>query len=114
MVNMVHPLPTQRNASALQNLVDGTLKNVETWEALLTQAGQNARNEAEKTRLKLKAWKQLLREGKLGYFALVRNLRNIAAFNDANLVNLACTQLTNKTKIKRSLVLPFRFLTVSY
>ena len=32
MVNLVHPVPTQRNAKALQLLVDGKLKSQNTWE----------------------------------------------------------------------------------
>lgn len=110
LVNMVHPTPTLANASALQQLVDGKLKNIETWEAKLTMAGQKARNEAEKTRLKLNVWTQLLQEGKLGYFALIRNLRNIAAFQDSRLINLAYAQLTDANRIKKSLVLPFRLI----
>jgi len=110
IVNMVHPMPNHKNATALQNLVDGTLKNTETWEVLLTQAGQNARNEAEKNRLKLQVWNHLLREGKLGYFALVRNLRNILAMGNGRLVDLACQQLTDRNRIKNSLVLPFRLI----
>ena len=110
MVNMVHPQPTQANAKALQELVDGTLKNTETWETMLTQAGQNASNKIEKDKLKLRAWSELLREGKLGYFALVRNLRNISELNDSKLVNIACRQLVDENRIKKSLVLPFRLI----
>lgn len=110
MVNMVHPIPTQKNAQALQALVDGTLKNTETWEAKLTQAGQIATNDKQKAKLKKEAWASLLRENKLGYFALVRNLRNIME-QAPNMIDLVCKQLTNRQKIKRSLVMPFRLLT---
>lgn len=110
IVNMVHPLPNHNNATALQSLVDGTLKNTETWEALLTAAGQHATNETDKRRLKLQAWNRLLAEGKLGYFALVRNLRNILAMNSSRLTALACEQLTDRKRIKKSLVLPFRLI----
>lgn len=107
LVNIVHPLPTQNNAVALQALVDGTLRNSETWESKLTAAGQAAESETEKAALKAEAWGDLLRENKLGYFALVRNLRNILA-QSPKLVSLVCEQLTDAKTIKRSLVLPFR------
>lgn len=110
IVNMVHPVPTRRNAQALQALVDGTLKNTETWEAKLTQAGQIATSDKQKAKLKRAAWASLLREGKLGYFALVRNLRNISE-QAPNMIDLVCQQLTDRNRIKRSLVLPFRLLT---
>ncbi len=107
LVNIVHPQPTQANAIALQALVDGTLRNSETWESKLTAAGQAANTDFEKQKLKAEAWGELLRENKLGYFALVRNLRNILE-QAPKLIPLACDHLTDPKSIKRSLVLPFR------
>ena len=51
-----------------------------------------------------------MKTNRLGYFALLRNLRNIAEQAPA-LLDSVCTQLTDRWRIKRSLVLPFRFLT---
>lgn len=110
MANLVHPKPTDRNGVALKQLVEGTLRNTETWETLLTKAGQNAKTATQKAKLKQEVWKSLLKENKLGYFALVRNLRNIAA-QAPNMIDLVCNQLTDENRIKRSLVLPFRLLT---
>ena len=53
----------------------------------------------------------MLDENKLGYFALLRNLRNIIQLNDETLKNKALNALQNEQAIKRSLVLPFRFST---
>lgn len=77
VVNLVHPKPTEKNAEALKDLVNGKLRVTETWEAALTKAGQSAENDKEKASLKREAWASLIRERKLGYFALLRNLRNI-------------------------------------
>lgn len=112
IVNAAHPVPTEKNAEALRALVNGQLRNEETWEAQLTAAGQNAIDVWEKQKQKKEVWIKLLREGKLGYFALVRNLRNILA-QAPEAVPLACKQLTDPKRIKRSLVLPFR-LYVAY
>lgn len=109
MVNLVHPIPTQRNAKALQALVDGTLRNTATWEAKLTKAGQEATTNKEKAALKQAAWSELMKNNKLGYFALVRNLRNILE-QAPDLVNLVVNQLTDPKRIKGSKVLPFRLL----
>lgn len=109
IVNLVHPQPTQKNAKALQALVDGTLRNSQTWESQMTQAGQAAKSDKEKATLKAKVWKDLLRENKLGYFALIRNLRNILQ-QAPELTREVCKQLTDRNRIKRSLVLPFRLL----
>lgn len=109
VVNLVHPIPTTKNAKALQDLVNGTLKSKNTWESKLSEAGQKAENKKEKEDLKAKAWGDLLRERKLGYFALLRNLRNIAT-QAPELIGEATNILTNRALIKKSMVLPFRYL----
>lgn len=109
LVNLVRPVPNDRNALALKQLVADQLKSDSTWEARLTQAGQQAENEAEKAELKNAAWTELLRANKLGYLALLRNLRNIAE-QAPELVPEVAAQLTDRQRIKQSLVLPFQFL----
>ncbi len=52
----------------------------------------------------------MLTEGKLPYFALLRNLRNICEQGTDETVNLACNALCNEVAIKKSLVLPFRYI----
>lgn len=106
LVNLVHPA---RN-SALDKLVKGELKSKETWETKLTQAGQKAKTKEQKEELKKAAWGELLKSKKLGYFALLRNLRNIIEQSPEN-VDLALEQLQDEKAIRKSLVLPFRFQT---
>lgn len=99
VVNLVHPAATEKNAEALKQLVDGTLRSTETWEAKLS-GGQDAND----------TWNELLKERKLGYLALVRNLRNI--LKDApDAVQLACEELTNAEKVAKSLIMPFQLIT---
>lgn len=109
LVNLVHPTPTQRNAKALQALVNGTLRNENTWESKLTQAGQVAESKEDKAEKKAAAWKDLIASKKLGYFALLRNLRNIAE-QAPDVLDEALQTLTNRNRIQKSKVLPFRFL----
>ena len=110
LVNLIHYKPSEEMQGTFKKLMAGELTSTETWETKLTQAGQKAESEEEKTELKNEAWGSLLKEGKLGYFALLRNLRNILKQSPEN-VALACEQLVNEKAIKRSLVLPFRFMT---
>lgn len=110
VVNLIHPKPTERNAKALQALVSGTLRSKETWESKLTRAGQTASSATEKATQKAAAWKELLLENRLGYFALLRNLRNIME-QAPELQAKVVEQLINRKRIKKSLVLPFRYLT---
>lgn len=110
VVNLVHPTPTEKNADAIKALVKGQLKSFDTWETELSKAGQTATNEEEKAEFKKEVWTKLIREKKLGYFALLRNLRNIIE-QAPEVINEAIETLTNEAMIKKSLVLPFRFLT---
>lgn len=105
-VNLVHP----PHSEALGRLMKGTLAPARTWETGLTQAGQNAASQAEKVERKAAAWAELIGSRKIGYFALLRNLRNILE-QAPELTDQAIGLLTNPTLIKRSLVLPFRFRT---
>lgn len=110
VVNLVHPIPTEKNSEAINELVKGELKSFDTWETDLSNAGQSASSEEEKAVLKKGVWIKLIREKKLGYFALLRNLRNIIE-QAPEVIDEAIETLTNEDIIKKSLVLPFRFLT---
>ena len=110
VVNLVRPVPTDRNAEALKSLINGTLKATGTWESKLTKAGQIAENDAHKDALKAEAWASLLNNDKLGYLALLRNIRNIAEQADKNTIRKAASRLTDRQRIKQSLVMPFQFL----
>lgn len=104
LVNMCHPKPTP----SLVKLMTGKLKNERTWEAKVSQAGKSK----DKKKAKEKAWSEMIDSGDIGYFALLRNLRNIATDCPDKIDNV-CEMLTNREAIKKSLVLPFRFLSAA-
>lgn len=104
-VNICHPQHTEQ----LSALMRGTLESPETWEVLLTKAGQTAETPEDKAAAKADVWMKLLSEKKLGYFALLRNLRNIIE-QAPQALPLACEQLVDEKAIRKSRVLPFRFL----
>jgi hypothetical protein len=110
LVNLIHPIPTEKNAEALKKLVKGELKSKDTWESGLSQAGQEAEDEAEKAENKKEVWKDLILNKKIKYFALLRNLRNIAE-QCPEVLDEALKMLVDEKSIKKSLVLPFRFTT---
>jgi 60 kDa SS-A/Ro ribonucleoprotein len=103
-VNLVHPPHTE----ALRQLMAGSLAPAETWETKLTEAGQTAKSEREKEIRKAKVWTKLVRERKIGYFALLRNLRNILE-QAPRLVDDVADLLIDRKLIEKSLVLPFRY-----
>jgi 60 kDa SS-A/Ro ribonucleoprotein len=93
---MVHAKPVNDDQAALwKRLVEGTLAAPDTWEVALS-GGTN----------KKEAFERLLRDGKLGYMALLRNLRNMQqAEVDSALVFAALSEGAAKSK-----ALPFRYV----
>jgi 60 kDa SS-A/Ro ribonucleoprotein len=96
VVNLVRP----KHTDGLRKLVNGELKNTETWESMLSVPGAD----------KAAVWRELLESHKLGYMALLRNLRNIAATNDTEAVRLAVARIRDPEAVRKSRQFPFRFL----
>jgi 60 kDa SS-A/Ro ribonucleoprotein len=100
-VNLTHP----QNSEAIAALVADTLRSSGTFESNISKAGQSDEEGA-----KAKAWADLVSSGKLGYMALLKNLRNIIQ-EAPEATDEAIKQLTNEKAIRKSLVLPFRYMT---
>ena len=103
---------THAHSAAIDQLKNGTLENPDTWEVAISANMSDEEREQE--------WIRLVREGKLGYMALLRNLRNIGEAYGAQFKNLddpcafvdeVCAQLTNEQKIRGSKVFPYRIYT---
>lgn len=80
-------------------LSKGLLKSFDTWESEVSKVGSD----------KKEVWKDLLVNKKLGYMALIRNIRNILTYCP-ELIDELTTQLTDRNSIIKSKILPFRFL----
>ena len=109
VVRLLHPRASELNREALALLADksergGMLKST-SWQAAISATGQSGASTD-----KAAEWTRLVTTRELGYFALLRNLRNIL-LHAPEAVDAACQQLTNPEAVRRSLVLPFRFLT---
>ena len=76
---LVHPRAKDDAQQALFNkIVAGTLQPPYTWETELSTLGQAGFDSEEAKAAAFKAkWEELVDSGKLGYMALLRNLRNI-------------------------------------
>jgi len=107
IVRLVHPKGNEKNKTALEQLVKGTLRNTKTWEAKVSAAGQKATSK-EAVAATAEAWEDLLKENKLGYLALIRNLTNIANSVDDATFETALAQVIDEKSVKTSLVLPFQ------
>lgn len=110
---IVHPKAKDEAQQALFNkIVNDTLQTPYTWETELSALGQQLYDNAELKTLAVRIkWEELVNSNKLGYMALLRNLRNIlnaGVSNDA--LNKACAYLANNKAVANSKQLPFRFL----
>jgi len=103
---------------ALHALVLGLLKQFNTVEDKNTEAGKSvaervktgviSKEEAVKelNEAKTENYVELIKTKKIGYLALLRNMRNIIKTNSTEVLDMACELLVNKDFIRKSLVWP--------
>lgn len=92
-----HP-ETPEQSDLWKQLLEGTLPTPLTWESELSANGNNR-----------ETWEKLIDSGKVGYMALLRNLRNIVNADPANLRSVL-NKLSDPDAVRHSKQLPFRFL----
>jgi 60 kDa SS-A/Ro ribonucleoprotein len=110
---IVHPKAVNElQQSLFDKIAKGSLDVPYTWETELSALGQqNFANEKEKKVAFRSKWEELITSGKLGYMALMRNLRNIIeAGVSMEIMEEVCAYLANRDAISKSKQLPFRFL----
>lgn len=104
LINLLHP----QSNKAINKLMRGQLRTTgQTWESTVSAAGTAENVEEAKTQ----AWGDLLSRGRLGYMALIKNLRNISQTKDDNVIKMAAEALVDENKILKSRVFPFRLQT---
>lgn len=131
IANLVHPNPNNSNATltlpdkevikTLDALMQGVNVAADTWEVAQSEAGQEVAKavregkltqmEAEKVLSEAKAdnWESLLREGKLGILAALRNIRNIMKNPRKEIIDMWCSLISNQELIRNGLILPIHF-----
>ena len=97
VLRLVRPTPMDAEQSALwKGVKDRNLQAPDTWEVALSSGAD-----------KKQTFERLLRDGKLGYLALLRNLRNMA---DAGVGGTLVRQAIVARKGGAQRVLPFRYV----
>lgn len=98
VLRIAHPRPTSKEQEELFKMVlEDTLPIAERWETELSANGNTT-----------EVWEKLIAEKKLGYMAMLRNLRNLLNANPAN-IDAVYETLADKTQALQSKQLPFRF-----
>jgi hypothetical protein len=92
---LVHPKPLPGREALYAQIASRTVPPADTWEVALSSGAD-----------KKETWTRLILEGKLGYLALLRNLRNM----EAALVDDALVREAILARKGADMVLPFRYI----
>jgi 60 kDa SS-A/Ro ribonucleoprotein len=110
---LVHPKAKDELQQMLFNkIVSGDLQTPYTWETELSALGQMNFDSEEARAMAFRAkWEELIDSGKLGYMALLRNLRNIqeAGVSYAHFEKV-CARLGDAEEVAKAKQFPFRYL----
>lgn len=94
---------THAHSDAIDAYKNNVLETPDTWEVAISTATSAENRDQE--------WMRLVEEQKLGYLALIRNLRNILAVSQVTrdwIKTWLVPQLVNKNSIRKSLVFPYQ------
>ena len=106
---------------ALDAIMKGIAVAADTWETAQSEAGQIVakavregkldKQEAEKVLAEAKAdnWEGLLKDGKLGVLAALRNIRNMMKNPRQEMIEAWCKLITDPAKVRQALILPIHF-----
>ena len=125
ITNLVHPntavcAKLKDGTNVIDTLMKGKIISADTWENANSDAGQVVADAVKKGKLseekakevlkeaKNDNWKSLLKDGKLGILAAVRNLRNIVLGDDIETINLVSELVSNGQKIKQGKIMPYQ------
>lgn len=110
---LVHPKAKDEAQQEIFNKIAAdTLATPYTWETELSELGKTKfANAEEKKRVVAAKWGELIESRKVGYMALMRNLRNIVeAEVSVKHIQMVCEYIANEKAVMGSKQLPFRFL----
>lgn len=108
LLRIVHPKPLNEEKSKIfSDIMNDSLSTPYTWE---TELSSNGQKHVAEQKSKATIWKELLSSNKLGYMALLKNLRNIEETCDSELVKMAALAISNKNSVLKSKQLPMSFL----
>lgn len=129
IANLVHPRSSVSNAvitvdgkkiKALDAIMNGITVTADTHEAANSEAGQEvakavregkiSKAEAETilSEAKNDNWEGLLKDGKLGILAALRNIRNMMKNPRKEVIDYLCALVSDSNKIRNGLIMPYQ------
>ena len=110
---IIHPKAKDEKQQAIfDKIANDNLDVPYTWEVELSALGQNKfANEQMKRQAFANKWEELIYSEKVGYMALMRNLRNMLETQVShNGISTVCNRLADPAQVAKSKQLPFRYL----
>lgn len=110
VLRIVHPVAAdQKHSEIFDKIMKDTLTTPYTWETELSANGQLSAAERKSDK---QLWTELVSSGKLGYMALLRNLRNIhqAGLDAATLRTYVLDVISDPKRVADSKQLPYDFI----
>jgi hypothetical protein len=129
LANLVHPISKRSKAivtindkemRVLDALMNGITVSADTWEVAQSEAGQEVAKAVKEGKLtkdeaaqvlteqKNANWEALLKEGKLGILAALRNIRNMLKEPKKEVIDLLCALVQDGKKIRDGLIMPYQ------
>ncbi|WP_291208544.1 TROVE domain-containing protein [Dyadobacter sp.] len=110
---LVHPKAKSAEQQVVFNkIATNQLDTAYTWETELSALGQVIfANETERAAAFRAKWEDLIDSGRLGYMALLRNLRNLLEVNISPVhIEKVCEILSSQKEVAKAKQFPFRYL----
>ena len=129
IANLVHPKASNSKATikvdgkemkTLDAIMQGITVSADTWEVANSEAGQEVAkavkdgklDAAEAVKVLAEAkndnWEALLKEGKLGILAALRNVRSMLQTPRKEVINALCALVSNPEAIRKGKVMPYQ------
>jgi len=133
IINLSHPNPEKSNAvvkatvdgeekeiKAIVALMKGYKVSADTWEVAQSEAGQEVAKAVKEGKLseakakevlkeaKNDNWESLLRDGKLGILAALRNLNNMLKGGRQDVIDLVCKLISNGDRLRAGKIMPYQ------
>lgn len=108
------------NVKVLDVIMSGITVSADTWEVANSEAGQEVAKAVKTGKISVEEGKKvlaeaknqnfqdLLKEGKLGILAALRNIRQMLQYSDPKTINLLCTLISDGEKIRKGLIMPYQ------
>ena len=110
---LIHPKAKDEKQQAIfDKIASDTLDVPYTWEVELSALGQEKfASEQLKREAFARKWEELIHSEKVGYMALMRNLRNMLEAQVSHSdMQMVCNRLASPVQVAKSKQLPFRYL----